>query len=149
MPVLTFLGFLWNHGALGVSRVAQAAEVCYSGWGKPSLGTVIRSVGPRTHGLPSARRMCTVAGHMVSMPPALLVPAASDPRWVSWCGQQLRVGLGAGLVEHGLSLAYFPGSFFRGECVNSHLLKKACSLGKGIWGIISSSHGGGVIVQGP
>lgn len=33
MSVLTFLGFLWNHGALGVSRVAQAAEVCYSDWG--------------------------------------------------------------------------------------------------------------------
>lgn len=61
---------------------------------------------------------------MVSMPPAFLMPAASDPGWVSWCGQQLRVGLGAGLLEHGLSLGYIPGSFFRGECVNSHVLKK-------------------------
>lgn len=132
MSVLTSLGFLWNRGALGVSRVAQAAGVCYSDRGKSSLATVIRSVGPWTHGLPSARRMCPVARHMVSMPPALLMPAASDPGWVSWCGQQLGVGLGAGLVEHGLSLGYIPGSFFRGEHVNSHLLKEACSLSKGI-----------------
>lgn len=132
MSVLTFLGFLWNWGALSVSRVAQAAGVCYSHRGKPSLATVVGSVGPWTHGLPSARSMCTVAGHMVPMPPALLMPAASDPGWVSWCGQQLRVGLGAGLVEHGLSLGYIPGSFFRGKRVNSHLLKEACSHGKGV-----------------
>lgn len=32
--------------------------------------------------------------HVVSMPAAVLWLAASDPGWVSWCGQQLTVGLG-------------------------------------------------------
>lgn len=46
--------------------------------------------------------------HVVSMPVAVLGPAASHPGWVSWCGQQLRVGLGAGLVGHGVSLGCVP-----------------------------------------
>lgn len=46
--------------------------------------------------------------HVVSLPVAFLGSAASDPGWVSWCGQQLRIGLGTGLVEHGLSVSGAP-----------------------------------------